>query len=78
MTHRPELLDIVELVDATHAPGRRPGEQGTVVECLPRGWFIVEFDQTEDDDLALHDLPAAALRVVWRNATRAPVAKFSA
>lgn len=76
--NRPELLDVVELVDPTHAPTRKPGERGTVVECLPSGWFVVEFDPTDDDDLALHDLPAAALRVVWRVGDTVDAARSSA
>ncbi|MEX0782628.1 MAG: DUF4926 domain-containing protein [Dehalococcoidia bacterium] len=78
MTPPPELLDVVELVDDTFAPTRKRGERGTVVEVLAPGWFIVEFRLTKDDDLGLHDLPASALRVVWRIADHPRKAKSSA
>lgn len=60
-----ELLDVVVLTEALPALKLRKGELGTIVECLDKDVFLVEFADSKGITYSMPVLSASALMKVY-------------
>lgn len=65
MPTKPALFDIVALKTEVDEDGLHRGDRGTIVELLPDGRFVVEFDNEDDTPRAVTSLDAEQIDVVW-------------
>ena len=60
-----ELLDVVVLTEALPALKLRKGELGTIIECLEKDVFLVEFADSKGVTYSMPALNASALMRVY-------------
>ena len=60
-----ELLDVVVLTEALPALKLRKGELGTIVECLEKDVFLVEFADFKGITYSMPSLSASVLMKVY-------------
>ena len=60
-----ELLDVVVLTEALPALKLRKGELGTIVECLDKNVFLVEFADSKGVTYSMTVLNASELMKVY-------------
>jgi hypothetical protein len=66
----PELFDVVRLLKNLPEYGLRKGRQGTIVHCLSRDIYEVEFSNEFGETETLCPLTPDQFQVVWKAATQ--------
>ncbi len=65
MSTQPALFDVVALKTDVRESDLHSGDCGTIIELLPDGSFVVEFDNEDDTPRTVRPLTADQLEVVW-------------